>query len=245
MAAPGHAFAALAARPSGRPRSSEVRVSKRRPGCATGRSEEHPDRGRAERLLHAHFHGHLAHGLISRRKRRVVDHSEHSSRLSEIRPQFRPPVGPGRPLSVIVKGRQRFIKRIGVVERSAPYAGAGQHQYIAQEMDPLNAVTTQRRRPQEPAYFPGGTGQVGGVETRPGLEHGHAVTLFRQAQSRHRPAEPRADDYDVKVDVAGRNLAPGILALRLTVERIGHGRLAPRDVLRPRPTRRQEGHHGP
>ena len=48
-------------------------------------------------------------------------------------------------------------------------------------------------------------GKVGGIEALARLEYGDPVTLFRQAQGRYRPAEPRTNDNDVVIEV---DLAP-------------------------------------
>jgi hypothetical protein len=152
-----------------------------------------------ERLAAPHVVGDLFDDAISVGEGRVGDHAEHPLRLAIVRHQLGAPIGDVRPLPVGEERLRRHVERIGVVQRSAADAGAGQNHHVAQQMDALDAVHAELGRPQELAQIPGGLGEILVGEAAAGLEHADAVALLGQPQRGDTAPKTRTDDQDVVV----------------------------------------------
>ena len=96
MATAGHALAALDAALAGRAGTSEVGVG----DLDAGLAEEHPYRGRNERVGDSHLLGDRPHDLIGRRHGRVHDDTEHALGLVVERRQLGAPVSDVAPALV-------------------------------------------------------------------------------------------------------------------------------------------------
>ena len=152
-----------------------------------------------ERVADAHLVGDLLDDAIGVGERRVLDDAEHPLRLLVVRHQFGAPVGDVGPLLIGEERLGRHIQRVGVVQRSATDAGAGQDHHVAQQVDALDAVHAQFRRPQELAQIPRRLGEILVGEPPTGLENSDAVALLGEPQRGDTAAEPRTDDEDVVV----------------------------------------------
>ena len=175
-------------------------------------AEEHARPGVGdEGVADAHVVGDLLHDPVGVGERRVGDDAEHPLRLVVVRHQLGAPVGDVRPLRVVEERLRRHVQRVGVVQRAAADARAGQDHHVAQQVDALDAVHAELRRPQELAQVPGGLGELVVGEAATGLEHADAVALLGQPQRADAAAEPRADDQDVVVRLhrASMNLPAG------------------------------------
>ena len=161
--------------------------------------KEHPDGRRHERVSDADFVGDFFDYAVGIGERRILDHTEHPLRLVVVRHQLGAPVGDVRPLPVGEERLRRHVQGVGVVERSAADTGARQNHHVAQQVDPLNAVHPEFRRPQELAQIPRGLGEVFVVESPARLEHADAVALLGEPQRGDTSPEPRTDDQDVIV----------------------------------------------
>ena len=193
VAAAGHAFAALGAAGALRADPAEVRIGGRDPRLA----EVDADGSRDECLTDAHLVRDGPHHLVGRGRRRVTDDAEHASGLVVVGRQLGAPVGDATPLGVVVEGRQRFVQRVGVDERPAPDAGAGEDHRVFQERDPLDAEQPELGCPEEGAQPPGGLRQRRFVEAPPRLEDDDPIALLGETQRRGAAAKAAPDDDDV------------------------------------------------
>jgi hypothetical protein len=75
--------------------------------------------------------------------------------------------------------------------------GPRQDQYVAQQVEALDAVAAERGGPQEPLAVPRGLGELVVGEAPAGLEHGDGIALLDQSQRGDATAEARPDDHDV------------------------------------------------
>ena len=200
VAAAGHAGSAFQTTGPGRTGTAEVWVGHRLAGClGSVRTEEHPDRGRHERVAATHLVGDFLDHAVSVSERRVLDHTEHPLRLLVMRHQLGAPIGDVRPLQVVEERIRRYIKRVGVVQRSTADAGTGQDHAVLQQVDALDAVAAQLGRPQKLAQVPGGLGEVLVGKAPAGLEHADPVPLFGQPQRGDAAPEARPDNQDVVI----------------------------------------------
>ncbi len=193
-----HAAAAFQAAGAVGAHAAEERVGhrlSRRLGSV--RSEEHPDRGGHEGVATAHLVGDFLDDAVGVGERRVGDHAQHPLRLLVVRHQLAAPVGDVAPLLVVEERIRRHVQRVGVIQRPAAHAGAGQDHHVFQRVDPLNAVAAQSGRPQKFAQVPRRLGELVVGVTPAGLQNAYAVTLVGQPQRADTAAEPRTDDQDV------------------------------------------------
>ncbi len=200
VAAPRHAAPAFQAAGALRPRTAKVRVGHRLSGCFGAiRAEEHPDRGGHPGVAAPHVVGDLLDDAVGVGERRVLHHAQHPLRLLVVRHQLAAPVGDVRPLLVFEERLRWHVQGVGVVQRTAADPSAGQDHHVAQRVDALDAIATELRRPQELAQVPGGLGELLVGEAAAGLQHAHAVALFRQPQRADAAPESRTDDQDVVI----------------------------------------------
>ena len=192
VTAPRHALTALDARVAVRPDPTEVRIRHPLAGLALAPgllAEEHADRGVDEGVLRAHVAGDLLHDLVRVGVRGVGDHAEHAAALVVERRELVLPVRDVAPLTVLEELAGRLVERVGVVERAAPHARAGEDHHIAHHVDPLDTEQLELGRPHVLVETPRRLGQVGVLEATTGLDHRDAVALLRQPQGRHAAAE--------------------------------------------------------
>ena len=195
-----HAAAAFQAAGAVWPGAAEIRVGHclaRRFG-AVG-TEEHPDRGGHKGVAAAHVVGDLLHDAIRVGEGRIRDNAQHPLRLLVVRHQLGTPVGDVRPLRIVEERLRRHVQRVGVVQRTAAHAGAGQDQHVAQRVDALNPEAAQPRCPQELAQIPRRLGEVLVGEAPARLQYAYSVTLFGQPERADASAETRTDDQDVEI----------------------------------------------
>jgi hypothetical protein len=171
------------------------------PGVAPGAAEEHPDRGRVERLADTHVGGDLLHHVVGRGADRVLGDTEHPLRLVVVRRQLVAPVGDAGPLRVGVELLERLVEGVGVDQRPAADTGARDDEGVADGIDALDAVAPDRGRPQVALHVERAGGEVLVAEPRPRLEDADPVALLGQPQRRDGPAEAGPDDQDVEVEV--------------------------------------------
>ena len=190
--APGHVRAAVRATVAGRPGTAEERVH-------IGLSKVDTDRCRVERGADAHPFGDPLHRLVGAGHATVGGHAEHPLRLAVPAGQLVLPVGDVRPLWIVVVPVRRPVQRVGVHQRTAADTRAGQHENIAQQADPLDAVATESRRPQEVAHVPRGLRELVVGEAPAGFEYRDPVPLLGQPQGRDAAAEPGTDHHHVVV----------------------------------------------
>jgi hypothetical protein len=79
----------------------------------------------------------------------VGRHTEHALSLVVVGAELTAPVGEVGPLPVAEERVGRPVQGVGVVQRATSNTGAGEYHEVAQQMDALDAVTTQGRSPQE------------------------------------------------------------------------------------------------
>jgi hypothetical protein len=188
--AAGHAGATVDAAVTRRAGAAEVRVDARRPPVD-------PDPGRPEGPLDPHPGGDPAHHLVRAGQPRIGGHPEHPLGRVVVPGQLGVPSGDAAPLRIGEERGRRPVERVRVDQRAAADPGTGQHEHVAQQVDPLNAVAADRRRPQEPSEIPRGAGQFVVGEPPPGLEDGDRVPLLGEAQRGDTAAEAGPDHYHV------------------------------------------------
>ena len=199
VSAAGHALAAFdAACPLGSC-AAEVRVVDLLAGLV---AEEHTDRGLDEGVSDAHVLGNGLHDLVGGCHVRVANDSEHASRLVVERCGFTAPVGDVGPLLVLEERLRRLVQRVRVVQRATTDARARENQAVAQQVDALNAVATELRRPQEAFEIPAGLGEILVLVPTSGFENADPVTLLDEAQCGDAAAEPGSDDQYVVIRLA-------------------------------------------
>ena len=152
-----------------------------------------------ERVADTHVVGDLLHHLVGIGERRVLHHAEHALRLLVVRHQLGTPVGDVLPLRVVEERVRRHVERVGVVQRSAADARAGQDHDVAEQVDPLDAVHAEFRHPEELAQIPRGLGELVVGEAAAGLEDTDAVALLGEPQRGNAAPEPRTNDQNVIV----------------------------------------------
>lgn len=217
--AAGHALAALGAGLAGGSGAAEVGVRHLAAGPGLRRAvrvlpvaEEDAHRRHVEGVADAHPLGGRLEMDVGRGHGRVEPHAEHPSGLVVVRLQLPLPVGDVLPLRVVEERLRRYVEGVGVVQGAAADSGARQHHDVAQQMDALDAVHAERRRPQIVLDVPGVLGQRVAGEAAARFQHSDAVALFGEPQGRDRPAEAGADDDDVVVvRVAHRRLGSLLL----------------------------------
>jgi hypothetical protein len=168
----------------------------------------------------AHPLGHTPHGVVGRGDERVDRDAEHSAGLVVERVQLILPVGDVPPLPVGEERTGRPVEGVGVHQRTAADARAGQHHDAAglgaaDEVHALHAGQAERRRPQVAGDPPVGLRQPGvaragravpsGVEAAARLDHADLVALLGQPERRDAAAEARPDDQYVVVVRARRH----------------------------------------
>jgi hypothetical protein len=194
--AAGHALAALGAGVAGGARAAEVGVGGL---VAWGRlrlavgvpsvAEEDADRGEVEGVADTQLLRRRLQVDVGRGHRRVEPYAEHALRLVVVRLQLVLPVRDVTPLGVVEEGLRRDVQSVGVVERAAADACAGQHHDVAEEVDALDAVAAELRGPEVVLDVPGVLGKGGAGETAAGFQDAYAVALLRQAQGGYGTAE--------------------------------------------------------
>jgi len=199
VAAARHALAAVQAGPPRRADATEVRVAD---VLALLVAEQHADGREVERVAVPEP---LRGGLDDRVGRAHLAHlgdAEHPLGLVVVGRELALPVRDVRPRGVLVERVERLVERVGVDERAAAHAGAREDERVAQQVDPLDAVAAQPRRPQVVAQVPGVLRELLVGEAAAGLEDEDLVALLREAQRRDAAAEAGSDDDDVVVVLA-------------------------------------------
>lgn len=201
-----HALAALGARLAGRPRPAEVRVVDllsgarlRGPVGVLAVTEEDTDRCHVEGVAHAHPLGGCLEVDVRRGHGRVEPYAEHPLGLVVVRLQLLLPVGDVLPLRVLEERLRRYVEGVGVVERAAAHACAREHHDVAEEVDALDAVHAESRRPEVVLEVPGVLGERARGEAAARFQDAYAVALLCQAKGCDGSAEAGADDDDVVV----------------------------------------------
>ena len=209
MPAAGHAAAALEAAGALRARAAEVRVGHRLARRLGAVGPKNTPTGVGTKVSPTPMSSATSFMMRSASVNvGLVDDAEHPLGLVVVRRQLGAPVGDVRPLRVVEERLRRHVERVGVVQRPAAHPGAGQDHHVAQQVDALDAVAAQLRRPQELAQVPGRLGELVVGEAPAGLEHADAVALLGQPQRGDAAAETRTDDQDVVVRLHRTSMTP-------------------------------------
>jgi hypothetical protein len=166
------------------------------------RAEVHADARLGVGLGGADLLAELAQELVGRIVRRHLDDAEHALRLVEVGRQRGGPVAQAGPLRVRVEALGRAVERVGVAERPAAHARAGDDRDVAERGQPQDPAHAGVGRVEVAPQIPGGARQFVVGEPAAALEHGHGVALLAQAQGGHAAAEPGPDDQPVDVEIA-------------------------------------------
>jgi len=196
-AASGHTGAALGTAGALGADAAEVGVGR----LLARRPEEHPDRGGVKGLADAHLLGHRLHHDVGGGVAGIGDHPEHPLGLLVVRAELIPPVSDVRPLLVGEERFHRLVQRVGVDQRTATHAGAGENQHVPQLVDALNTKAAELGRPEKAPQVPGRLAELVVGETATGFQDTDPVALLGESQGGNAPAEPRTDDQDVVVSV--------------------------------------------
>jgi hypothetical protein len=152
-----------------------------------------------ERVGDAHLLSDRAHRHVGGGGPRVGGDAEHPLRLVVPGGQLVAPVGDPPPLRVGVERVERPVQGVGVDQRAAAHPRTGEHQHVAEQVDPLDAEGAQRGGPEERAHLHRVLGELVVGEAPAGLQDGDRVTLLDQPQGGDAAAEAGADDHDVDV----------------------------------------------
>ncbi|MDH6549261.1 hypothetical protein M2162_003358 [Streptomyces sp. SAI-041] len=194
--AAGHALAALDAGFAGRARPAEVGVVDLLAGGGfplalrvLAVAEEDADRGHVEGVADAHpLRGRLQVD-VGGGHRRVEADTEHAAGLVVVRLQLLLPVRDVTPLRVLEEGLRGDVEGVGVVEGAAADARSREDHDVAQEVDALDAVHAELRRPEVVLQVPGVLRERLTGEAASGFQDTYAVALLGEAKGGDGTAE--------------------------------------------------------
>ena len=153
-------------------------------------TEVHRHGGWAERVLDVEALGYGPHHVVRGCVRRRLNDAEHALREGVERGKFPLPVGDGAPLRVCVEGVMRFVVGVRVDERTTSDPRSGEHQHVAEEIEPLDTVEAEAGPPEEALEIPVGLGELPGSVAATRFQHTDAVALLGQSQRRDAAPKP-------------------------------------------------------